>query len=222
MALGCRCANVRTTMRLAGSALGMALMFGPSCARADTVTYLATGVIDRDGVCCTPTIRAQFQDGQPYSYSFTLDPTAPGTVDVGPANMHYENGLVSSSGSLGSYVFSTGSGPLQVGKQPNYDKFEVASGNVTGAPVGGARPYSVAFVLRDDTRTALSSGAVPTSLNLAAFSINSNIASGGESQGLGLQKLNVIFEGLGEIITFVTGLVVTAVNGVPGTAQVTG
>ena len=40
----CRWANAMTTMRLAGSALGVALVvFGPSCARADIVTYTATG-----------------------------------------------------------------------------------------------------------------------------------------------------------------------------------
>ena len=40
----CRCANVVTMLRLAGSALGAALvMFGPSCARADLVTFTATG-----------------------------------------------------------------------------------------------------------------------------------------------------------------------------------
>src|SRR5262245_32394572 len=101
MALGRRCANDRTTMRLAGSALGMALvMFGPSCARADTVTYTATGQIDNAGVCCSSTIRAQFQDGQPFSYTFTLDTAAPGTFDG--LNGHYDNGLVSSNGSVGS------------------------------------------------------------------------------------------------------------------------
>ena len=35
-------------MRLAGSALGVALVvFGPSCARADLVTYTASGLIGR-------------------------------------------------------------------------------------------------------------------------------------------------------------------------------
>src|SRR4029079_4912430 len=161
----CPWANVKTMMRLGGSALSMAVVvFGPSCARADTITYLATGVIDKAGVCCTPAIHAQFQDGQPYSYIFTLDTAAPGTVDGTPLNIHYENGLVSSSGQVGSYVFSTGSGVPQVGKQPGYDKFEVQSLNVTGASVSGAPLNAVTFVLRDDTRTALSGGAVPTSL----------------------------------------------------------
>jgi len=200
--------NTSTPLRLTGSALGLAVvLFGASYARADTITYTATGFIPNAGVCCTPVLQAQFPVGTRFTYSFTLDTAAAGTTDGSPLNMHYDNGLVSSSGSLGSYVFSTGSGPLQVGKQPNYDKFEVLSSNVTGAPVGGSRPYSVAFVLRDDTRTALSGGAVPTSLNLSAFSRLGDIAS--ENQGLGLQKLNLIFGDLGEIITLVTGLVLT-------------
>ena len=53
----CRRANVKTMMRLGGSALGMALVvFGPSCARADTITYLATGQLQLQACAATPAI----------------------------------------------------------------------------------------------------------------------------------------------------------------------
>ena len=70
----CRWANAITTMRLAGSALGVALVvFGPSCARADIVTYTATGTTG--GV--NPGLQGQFTTGQPWTYTFTLNTAVP-------------------------------------------------------------------------------------------------------------------------------------------------
>ena len=93
-------------MRLAGSALGVALVvFGPSCARADIVTYTATGTTG--GV--NPALQGQFSSGQPWTYTFTLNTAVPDS-DPSPSRGLYQNALVSSSGSVGSYQFSTGAG----------------------------------------------------------------------------------------------------------------
>ena len=72
----CRWANAMTTMRLAGSALGVALVvFGPSCARADLVTYTATG--ESGPGQSIAALRGQFTAGQPFTYTFTLNTAIP-------------------------------------------------------------------------------------------------------------------------------------------------
>ena len=129
---------------------------------------------------------------------------------------YYATGLISSSGSIGSYNFSTGTSNLTVGREPagvagapgpsDIFYFTAAGAAVTGAPVGGAPLYSVGFMLRDDTATALPNGSVPLSLSLALFS----------PEGL-LKKLNLIFTG-GEIIGAVTSLsVISSTTAPPAT-----
>src|SRR5258707_617613 len=119
-----------TTMRLAGNALGVALVvFGPSCARADIVTYTATGTVG--GV--NAALQGQFTTGQAWTYTFTLN-TAVLDSDPSPSSGVYLNALISSSGSIGSYHFSTGAGAIQV----TNSSFLVISGPVTGyGPITG-------------------------------------------------------------------------------------
>ena len=106
----CRWANAITPMRLAGSALGVALVvFGPSCARADLVTYTATGQLNGAAV----PLQGQFIVGQPFTYTFTLNTATPDS-DPSPTHGKYYNGLISSSGSIGSYQFSTGLGDIDI------------------------------------------------------------------------------------------------------------
>src|SRR5262245_32441429 len=71
----CRWANAITTMRLAGSALAVALVvFGPSCARADLITYTVTGPSGGNVDSTDPAYRAQFNTaGQPFTFTFTIN-----------------------------------------------------------------------------------------------------------------------------------------------------
>jgi outer membrane autotransporter protein len=198
--LTCRWANAMTTMRLAGSALGVALVvFGPSCARAATVTYMATGEVAGE----SPSLQGQFPIGTPFTYTFTLNTAVPNTGSYPPVG-YYTNGLVSSSGRIGSYSLSTVAGDLAVGKAPSFDIFMTqASQGITAPAVGGVPIYDVQFILRDDTKTALSSNAVPLSLNLSAFS--------------SLAKLNLVYSNSTELQATVTGLEV--INPVTGLAN---
>ena len=109
-----RRANAVTTTRLAGGALGVALLvLAPSGARADTVTYLATGAI---AIATNPSLAAQFPIGQTFTYTFSVDTAAQNTGNAQTG--YYATGLISSSGSIGSYNFSTGTSNLTVGREP--------------------------------------------------------------------------------------------------------
>jgi len=152
-------------MRLAGSALGVALaIFGPPCARAGTVTYIATGVVGAASL----DLRGQFPIGQPFTYTFTLDTAIPDS-DPSAFRGFYVNGLTSSSGSIGTYHFSTGAGNLEITNAFMNDSFSIFSRTVTGLAAGVDTLAAIGFILADTTGTAFSSDAVPLSLNLPAF-----------------------------------------------------
>ena len=137
----CRWANAMTTMRLAGSALGVALVvFGPSCARADLVTYTATG--ESGFPSSNVYLGGQFTAGQPFTYTFTLNTAIPNSdPSANPSQGVYTNALVSSSGSIGSYQFSTGPGDVQINwvSAAGPGTFFAYAQPVTGAAVNGAR-----------------------------------------------------------------------------------
>src|SRR5262245_58250108 len=100
-------------MRLTATSLGVALVvFGPSCTRAATVTYTLTGELVGQPTT-TPTLQGQFPAGLPWTYTFTLNTATPDS-DPSPTHGYYVNGLVSASGSIGSYQFSTGAGNVDV------------------------------------------------------------------------------------------------------------
>ena len=161
----CRRANVKTMMRLAASALGVALVvFGSSCARADILTYTATGPVI--GASTSPLMQ-QFI-GQPSTFTFSLN-TAIADQDPRSLAGVFLGGLVSGSGSVGSYHFSTGAGDLRLGKAPNEDILSFSTMSVTGPPVGGANLVAVGFELRDFTRTALQTMLFPLSFDLSKF-----------------------------------------------------
>ena len=153
-------------MRLAGSALGVALVvFGPSCARADLVTYTASGLMDGASL----PLQGQFIAGQPLSYTFTLNTATPNS-DPSPTRGKYYNGVISSSGSIGSYQFSTGLGDIDVNTAfpgPGSTRIILNGLPVTGAAVGGIPLTMIAFDLEEGA--GFTSDAIPTSLNLSAF-----------------------------------------------------
>src|SRR5262249_46788037 len=143
----CRWTNAMTTMRLAGSALGMALVvFGPSCAHADIVTYTATGESGNGNGA----LAGQFIVGQPFTYTFTLDTSIPNTnTSADPSQGVYTNALVSSHGSIGNYQFSTGLGDVQINwvAAAGPGTFFAYSNAVTGAAVNGDRLSAVTIQL---------------------------------------------------------------------------
>src|SRR5262245_38806196 len=81
----CRWANAKSTMWLAGNALGVALVvFRPSCARADIVTYnlTSTAISPVD-----PSLGTQFTN-VPVSYTFTVNTAIP-DADPSPTRGFY-------------------------------------------------------------------------------------------------------------------------------------
>src|SRR5262249_20259535 len=75
-------------------------------------------------------------------------------------------------------------GDLATGKDGRWDTFIFTPymNGITGAPVDGAALVALGFELRDYTKTALSSGAIPLSIDLAAFNKVFNV-----------NKLNLMF-----------------------------
>ena len=134
--------------RLAGNALAVALVaFWSSCAGADILTYTATGPV----VNASASLQ-QFL-GQPSTFTFTLNTAIP-DQDPRPLNGLHLGGLVSSSGSVGSYQFSTGAGPVWLGKLPSYDVFATSTMSVTGPSIGGAHLVAAGIELYDFTKTS--------------------------------------------------------------------
>ena len=163
----CRWANAMTTMRLAGGALGVALVvFGPSCARADLVTYTATG--ESGFPSSNVYLGGQFTAGQPFTYTFTLNTAIPNSASADPSQGVYTNALVSSSGSVGNYQFSTGPGDVQINmvSAAGPGTFFAYAQPVTGAAVNGARLNYVTIQLEEGpSRTA----AIPVLTPLSQF-----------------------------------------------------
>ena len=192
-------ANAMTTMRLVGSALGVILVaFGPSYARAATVTYTVTGAV----LHVAPDLQGQFSVGQATTYTFTLDTGIPDT-NPSPFGGLFVNGLTSSSGSIGSYLFSTGAGNLVI-TFASSDVLQTNALTVTGPAVGVDTLYEVIVFFNDTTGTALSSDAFPLSLDISAFNQT---------------KLDLFFLGpdrtIQEVIAPITGLESTFTSQTP-------
>ena len=159
---------MKTNRWLTGALAWSFLTFGSVQAFASTVTYTFTGSV----TSLSPALNSQFSVGQDVSYTFTYDLSA---VDSYPTADHgsYTNGLLSSSGSFGTYSFSTGLGYAYVedasASHPGNDTFDTMGFTVTGAPVGGYALNNVHLALASYTQAPFSSDSLPSSLNLSDF-----------------------------------------------------
>jgi hypothetical protein len=160
-------------MRLAAIALAVALVvFAPSRVRADIVTYDLTLKNINAGTAGFADLPI-FQG--PVAYTFTVN-TAIKDADPDPNHGSYPGALISSSGQIGSYKFSTGSGAIDVNLAVDQagvigQSFTIFAKPTSGANIGAFILRVVSVTLEGGT-TAFQSDAFPSSIPLNAFSLH--------------------------------------------------
>src|SRR5262249_46802937 len=142
---------------------------GPSCARADIVTYTVS--LDNSGSTkfeSAPGVAGTLFVG-PATYTFTVNTAIP-DADPNPNHGSYPGALISSSGQIGSYRFSTGSGAIDVNLAADQagtigQSFTIFAKPTSGADIGANILRVVSLTLEGGT-TALRSDAFPSPIPL--------------------------------------------------------
>lgn len=157
-------------------ALGASL--APPQAQASSIKYeftgFVTGIAPRGGAPINPLLSANFFIGDSFKYTFLHNSATPDNFALNTLAGIYEDGVIAFSATIGATSFGLGTDSfLSIYNGNNgQDGFEIdvhnPASSLSFGLLMGTQQFAV--VLGDPTATAFSSDAIPTALQLGAFS----------------------------------------------------